>query len=160
MEGLEGLRGEVDRVLRRQGDAALQREGWIHLYGVSACAALLAHRRCLNVNLCAAAGLMHDIYTFRTGAEADHAQRGAGEAAEMLRSAGGFSEGDMRVVTCMIQRHSDKQAKDGPYEECLKDADVLAHWLYDPMKKFNAAKKARLIGVFGELGFSAAVQDE
>lgn len=160
MAGLDGVRHEINRVLNDQQDFRLRSEGWVHLYGVSQAAALLAFRRGLDTNLCAAAGLMHDIYTFRTGEEADHAQHGAAEAEVILHIAGGFSEGDMRVITCMIQRHSYKAVADGPYEECLKDADVFAHWLYDPMKKFDAAKRERLARVFSEFNISAHIEEE
>jgi uncharacterized protein len=160
LASLDGIRNSVNRLLTAQPDAALAQEGWVHLYGVSQAAALLAGRRGLDASICAAAGLLHDIYTFRTGLEAEHARFGAAEAETMLREAGGFTEGDVRVISCMILRHSDKAASDGPYEECLKDADVLAHWLYDPMKKFNAAKKARLVKTFAEIGISGDILSE
>lgn len=157
MQGLDGIRSKVNGILLDQKDIALQSEGWVHLYGVSQAAALLACRRGLDAAICSAAGLLHDIYTFRTGLEAEHALHGSAEADGMLRGAGGFSEGDIRVIVCMIARHSDKQAADGPYEECLKDADVFAHWLYDRKKKFDAAKKARLEKVMGEMGMQEIV---
>lgn len=160
MAGIGGVRYEVNRILTEQKDPKLQTEGWIHLYGVAQAATLLAFRRGLDPGLCAAAALMHDIHTFLTGEEHDHAQQGAAEAEVILHIAGGFSEGDIRVIVCMIQRHSDKAASDGPYEECLKDADVFAHWLYDPMKKFDKAKRERLERVFSEIGITAHAVEE
>jgi uncharacterized protein len=160
MAGLDEIRNKVNSILVSQKDIALQGEGWVHLYGVSQAAALISCRRGLDATICAAAGLMHDIYTFRTGQEKDHALHGSAEANDMLRGAGGFSEGDIRVIVCMIARHSDKQATDGPYEECLKDADVFAHWLYDMQKKFDAAKKARILKVMEELKIVGTVIEE
>jgi uncharacterized protein len=144
--------------LLAQRDTALQTEGWVHLYGVSTAATLLAWHRGLDADLCAGAGLLHDIYTFRTGEEKDHARYGSLEAVDILRAAGGWAESDITTISAMISRHSDKAAVDGPQDECLKDADVFAHWLYDRDKKFDAVRKGRLEHIFSELGLQGTIQ--
>jgi uncharacterized protein len=160
MDGLNKVRQAVNGILLAQKDIVLQGEGWVHLYGVSQAATLLACRRGLDAGLCATAGMLHDIYTFRTGLEQDHALHGAHEAVEILRASEAFEQGGIATVEKMILRHSDKQAEDGPYEECLKDADVFAHWLYDNQKKFDAAKKKRLVVVMNEFGIKGSIEEE
>jgi uncharacterized protein len=160
MDRLKRLRSEINVLLFAQKDAELQAAGWTHLYAVSQNAELIALRRGLAADLCAAAGLLHDIYTYRTGKEADHARLGAAEAPEILDRAGEWPQGDIETISGMIARHSDKQAVDGPLDECLKDADVFSHWLYDREKKFDAARKGRLEKVFAELGISGFIYEE
>jgi HD superfamily phosphodiesterase len=159
MERMTALRAEVDALLDAQQDTAERHAGFLHLNAVSQAAALLAARRALDGTLCAAAGLLHDIYSFRTLQEADHAQRGAWEAAAFLQRAG-FSAEQSGVVCHAISRHSDKAAMDGPYDECLKDADVLAHWLADPGKAFEPPKVARIRSVMAELGLTGTVNSK
>lgn len=160
MDGLNKVREAVNKILFEQKNMALQQEGWAHLYGVSQQAAMLSHHRNLDVETCAAAGMLHDIYTFRTGGEVDHARLGAAEAVEILHTTGQFDANSISTIERMILRHSDKQAKDGPYEECLKDADVFAHWLFDSKKKFDAAKKQRLEYILQEFGLNGTVEEE
>lgn len=159
MDQLTALRAEVYAILEGQSDAAERHAGFLHLNAVSQAAALLAARRGLDGVLCAAAGLLHDIYTYRTLGEADHAARGAWEAAGLLQRSG-FAPADADVVCQAIRRHSDKAAIDGPYEECLKDADVLAHWLTEPGKAFEPPKVARIRAVMGELGLKGAIKSK
>lgn len=160
MGKLSDLRSAVNNVLLAQQDIALQSEGWVHLYGVSQAAALLASARGLDADTCASAGLLHDIHTFRTGEEKDHAQHGAAEAAAMLRGIAGYPEEEVSTIVRMILCHSDKQGIDGPMEECLKDADVFAHWLNDMGKKFDVTRKARLVKVFGEIGINGRIMSQ
>jgi uncharacterized protein len=160
MNILDALRNAVNAVLLSQANTALQTAGWVHLYAVSQAAALLAMKRSLNADVCAAAGLLHDIHTYRTAEEADHARHGSVEAGGILRGAGGWAEGDIAAISGMILHHSDKQAVDSPLDECLKDADVFAHWLNDMSKKFDAARKARLDKIMAELRIAGIVMQE
>ncbi len=160
MGKLTELRNAVNGILFQQADQALQAEGWSHLYGVSQTAALLASHRALDAGTCAAAGLLHDIYSVRTGEEADHALHGAADAARILAAIPGYDEQERDSICHMILRHSDKEAIDCPLEECLKDADVLAHWLFEREKKFNRAKAVRIRKVIKELGFEGNVREE
>ena len=160
MGKINQLRNAVNSILFNQKDLAMQAEGWAHLYGVSQVAALLAGGRGLDAGTCAAAGLLHDIYTFRTGEEKDHALHGAAEAAAILNDIPGYAAEERNEITGMILRHSDKVAIDGPMEECLKDADVFAHWLFEREKKFNRAKRERLAKVMKELGIRGNIREE
>ena len=160
MERLERLRRRVDRILLEQSDNELRHDGFAHLYGVSVTASLLAARRGLVQELCAAGGMLHDLYTYETGEERDHARHGAEFAACMLRAIEGFTDEEIDAVVTSIRRHSDKGQVDGPYDECLKDADVLQHWLYEAGKKFNRDKARRLRATMAELGLAGVVREE
>lgn len=159
MGKLDALRNAVNDVLFRQADQGLQAEGWAHLYGVSQAAALLASSRALDAGTCAAAGLLHDIYSFRTGQEADHALHGAADAARILAAIPEYPQQEREAIAQMILQHSDKEAIGSPLEECLKDADVLAHWLHEREKVFNKAKVLRLKKVMKELGIEGRVRE-
>lgn len=80
MNRLEHIRKTVDGLLYQQSDANERRCGFVHLYGVSAICALLAGRRGLDIELCAMAGMLHDLSSYESGDSTDHAQRSAARA--------------------------------------------------------------------------------
>ena len=139
MDRLERVRQEVDAILRRQPDQETSRAGFVHLYGVSAVSVLLAAKRGLDPQLCATAGMLHDIATYRTGNPTDHAQRGSLEAERIMRGLGCFSPEEIGLVCTAIARHSAKDEYDGDLAELLKDADVLQHYLYNPVAAIERA---------------------
>lgn len=151
---LEQLRRIVDDTLRAQVNWQRQHAGCIHLYGVAAIAAQLAERRGLDPILAAAAGLLHDIYTYRTGLSDLHAQNSAEEARPILRDCGLFSAAEQRLIWRSIFCHSDKQFHHGPYAEVLKDADVLQRYWHDPEEPVAKAVAERLQRALQGLGLS------
>ncbi len=152
MTRLEQLRRIVDDTLRAQADWQRQHAGCIHLYGVAAIAAQLAERRGLDPILASAAGMLHDIYTYRTGLADLHAQNSAEEARPILRDSGLFTAAEQRLIWRSIFCHSDKQFKHGPYAETLKDADVLQRYWHDPEELVAPAVAQRLGLALQELG--------
>ena len=152
MNRLENIRQTVDHLLRQQPDEVERRCGFVHLYGVSAICALLAVRRGLDVELCATAGMLHDISAYETGDSTDHARRGASRARELLAEAGGFSSSEISSIAGAILTHSIKNQIDDPMAELLKDADVLQHYLYNPSLKGGWRTNPRLNAMFAELG--------
>jgi uncharacterized protein len=132
MERLESLRRIIDEVLDETGNPEDRRSGLVHLYGVSAAAALLALRRGLDAELAAVAGMLHDLATYETGTPDNHATRGARRAREVLRSLGAFTDVEIEAVCSAIAYHSDKAAVHDAFSELLKDADVLQHFLSNP----------------------------
>lgn len=155
MTELEMVRQVVDSVLREQEDEEIHRAGYIHLYGVSETSALLARRRGLSVAIASVAGMLHDIYTYRTGLQLLHAPSGAEDARVIMRDLGRFSQEEQQMIHSAILRHSDKERVDGPYDELLKDADVLQHYLHDPTRSFSAPVAQRICTVAAELGLPA-----
>ena len=154
-EEVRMVRSIADSVLREQEDEEIRRAGYIHLYGVSETSALLAGRRCLSATTAAVAGMLHDIYTYRTGLQQLHAPSSAEDARVILRDLGLFSQEEQLTIHSAILRHSDKERVDGPYDELLKDADVLQHYLHDPTKSFPAPVAQRIRAVAAELGLPA-----
>ncbi len=141
MERLEQLRGIIDEVVRKNPDTEESRCGFVHLYGVSTICTLLALKRGLNVELCLAAGMLHDIWNYKVGDCPEHGQLGAIEARKILEEMGSFSTEEIDVICIAIARHGDKQSIDGEMDELLKDADVLQHYLYNPALYEEAAAR-------------------
>ena len=132
LDRLALVRERVDAILKQRENWEYKHAGTIHLYGVSAVCVLLAAKRGLDPELCAIAGLLHDIRTYRTGDYQDHARLGAPEAESILEELGCFTPEEIALVGCAIARHSDKDACHDAMDELLKDADVLQHFLYNP----------------------------
>jgi len=154
MDRLERLRQTVDGILDKLAGAEDRRSGFVHLYGVSAAAALLALRRGENVLLAAVAGMLHDLSTYEDGTSERHAERSARRAADLLRSLDTFTDSEIGVVCSAISRHGDKAARHGSFDELLKDADVLEHLLYHPDLPPLEAHAARRAALRLELGLS------
>lgn len=152
MNRLEQLRLTVDRILRQQANETDRRCGCVHLYGVSSACALLAVSRGLDVELCPAAGMLHDISSYETGDSTDHAHRSASRAEEVLEESGAFSSDEIQSISEAIFLHSDKSTIHGPVPELLKDADVLQHFLYNPSLRTDWGDDERLGRALRELG--------
>lgn len=152
MDRLESLRQVIDEILRAQPDEEERRCGFVHLYGVAEACVLLALRRGLDVQLCAVAGMLHDIWTYQTGDPTDHARLGALEAERILRDSGSFTPDEIAVVCEAIFHHRDKETYHDKMSELLKDADVLQHYLYNPAQRVEPDEQQRLLCILDELG--------
>lgn len=163
MERVECIRQVVDNIVRQQSDHDDRRCGFVHLYGVSAIGVLLALKRGLNPELCAIAGMLHDIWSYKTGDPTDHAHYSAIEAETILRNAKSFTHTEIRNICDAIAHHRRKQTHDDSrLSELLKDADVLQHYLYNPTLPDNPALKwpQRLQNTLDELGIQRTSQSE
>jgi len=132
MNRLERVRQIVDGILGKVSDPEERRCGFVHLYGVSLTATYLAHLRGLDKELAGVAGMLHDLVSFESGDPADHGPRGAERAGQILRETGDFTEAEIAMIQSGIVHHSDKAGVHGAFEELVKDADVLQHYLYNP----------------------------
>jgi len=128
---LEILRAEIDRLIG-EGNPEKVRYFASHLYGVSKFCVLLAKKRGFCPELAATAGMLHDIYQVTSGISENHAAEGAKVADKMLRAVGLYSDDEIAVITTAISRHSDKTMVHQPFDELLKDADVMDHCFYNP----------------------------
>ncbi len=149
---MESLREIIDGVLDESENPEDRRSGFVHLYGVSAAAALLALRRGQDAELAAVAGMLHDLATYETGTSDDHATRGARRASEVLRNLGAFTDVEIGAVRSAIAHHSDKAAVHDAFSELLKDADVLQHFLSNPGAPPLGSHAARREALKQELG--------
>jgi uncharacterized protein len=152
MNRLEEIRKLVDNILMKQSDFEERRCGCVHLYGVSATCGLLALKRGLNVELCEIAGMLHDISSYKTGCYVDHARLSSIEAREILNETDYFSNEEIDIICSAILSHSNKQDIDNPYNEILKDADVLQHYLYNTSFPIKKNEMDRMNVLFEELG--------
>jgi len=148
---LERLRFEIDRLIKEhQPNNA--RYFINHLYGVSEYCALLALRRGLDPELAATSGMLHDIYQVTAGTIEGHAVEGATVAEEILRSLSLYSDDEIEIITTAISRHSKKRKFHEPYDELLKDADVMSHCFYNtyylPIEK-DAKRYNRILEELG-----------
>jgi HD superfamily phosphodiesterase len=151
---LENLRRHVDHLLfQLDGDPC--RDGFVHLYGVSLCAALLARRRGLDSDLAAAAGMLHDIWSYTSGNAFNHAEPSASLARRILAEVGGYGKDEIEQICTAIIHHSDKASVHSPLDEVLKDADVLQHYFYNPTLPENPGEKDRLARCTEELGITS-----
>lgn len=93
---------------------------------------VLAEKRGLEVELCAATSALHDIYVNVTGRVTDHARKGVPIAEKILRETKKFNEDEIKIILRAVGNHSDKQlVSKNPYIEFMKDADVFDCSLYE-----------------------------
>ena len=148
---LERLRFEVDRMITEH-QPYNARYFINHLYGVSEYCALLAVRRGLDPELAATSGMLHDIYQVTDGTTEEHAVKGAVIAEQILRFMKSYSDEEIAVITTAISRHSKKRKLHDPYDEILKDADVMSHCFYNtgyPVIEKDALRYERLLEELG-----------
>ncbi len=156
---LESIRQVLDSIVRQQPEHDERRCGFVHLYGVSAICVLLALKRGLDPHICALAGMLHDIWSYKTGDSTEHAHYSTIEAETILREAESFTNTEIRSICDAIAHHGRKnELNDSRLSELLKDADVLQHYLYNPTLQDNPALKwqHRLQHILDELGLHGA----
>ncbi len=155
---LELLRQTVDQRIHTlpQGDC---KYFYTHLYGVCDFATLLAVRRGLDPEIAAACGMMHDIYPLTTGSYEQHGPRGAELARRLLLELDVFTAEEIDVIATAISRHSRKEMVHEPYDEVLKDADVLHHWLYNTRLPTKADEEYRYRQVLAELNATLSAEE-
>ncbi len=155
---LESVRVVIDKMLLSIKDTEERRGAYIHLYGVSQTASMLAMKRGLNVELGAIVGIFHDYYVYLTGVKEFHDQSGAEAVRPIIRDMGIFTEDEQRIILIAIFHHSDKKTIHSEYDELIKDADVLQHYLYNTGFKVKVKSMTRLKKILDELSISADVE--
>lgn len=137
----------------------------IHLSGVATLCSLLAAKRNLDVELCRSAGLLHDLWLFcncpvSVEQHVKHGFYGSLLAEKILRSVSHYSEEEIATICKMIENHNDKDVIQSEYDEILKDADALQHYLnggaYDAHYRYNGHNTKVLceLGVNPEFAYS------
>lgn len=121
----------VDSILESIASIQERTAAFVHTYGVAECCVLIAIKRGQNPELAYICGLLHDIYSYNTGVHSFHSINGS----EMVRVAFKyelkdlFTEEEQTIIKSALFHHSDKEHIHDGYDEILKDADVLQHWL-------------------------------
>ena len=152
MERFEQVRKTVDAIVQGLPDGEDRRNGSIHLWSVSAFCGLLALSRGLDAEICATAGMLHDLSTYESGDSTDHAERSARRAVQMLTDLGLFSPEEVSTISEAISVHSRKEQIDGPVSEVLKAADEVNHYIYDPDAWEEWDQNVRARSLLAELG--------
>ena len=137
----------MHRVLEKIEDEDKRLKAVSHLHGVA-----LAKKRGEDAALATMAGLLHDLYAYKSGSYDDHARLGADYARKLLEKLALTTPEETDVVCSAIRHHDSKDEVDGPLDEILKDADVLDHSLSDPTKAIKPHEQARYAKLCGELG--------
>ena len=151
MSRIKDLQKKVYHVLEKNIDDADKRAKAVaHLHGVALAAAILAKKRGENAELATMAGLLHDLWAYKSGSYDDHAHLGAEYARKVLGELVTLKE--MEIICSAIYHHDSKAEVDGPLDEVLKDADVIDHSLSDPTKEVKAHELARFSKLCEELG--------
>ena len=148
---LENLRLTVNEYLRRcEPDKVCAYSS--HLYGVAKFCTLLALKRKLDAEIAATCGMLHDIYYVIGGDSENHAIPGAATAKQILLDARAYSDGEIEIITSAILHHSDKRETHAPYDELLKDADVMDHCFYNAdfaIAEWETLRYNNLLAEFG-----------
>ncbi len=148
---LEILRNKIDNIILNEKSDHI-RMYISHMYGVARFCTLLAMKRNLNVELAATCGMLHDIFYMSGGSSENHAAKGAKQAETILKTMRLYSDDEIKIVTTAISRHRDKTHMHEPYDELLKDADVMDHCLYNtafPIAQWEMERYRNLLIEFG-----------
>lgn len=152
MNRLDIVKEYVNGIVNSRGETRDQSCFFIHLYGVAAACALLASKRGLDPEIASASGLMHDMYACWTGSTLFHAYSGAEMSRVALRRMGCFTEEEKLLIESSIFHHSDKAHVHDPYDELLKDADILQPYLQSGLRELDAGRIPRMNRMAEELG--------
>ena len=125
---------------------------YTHIYAVSQFCAMIAAKRKQNVELSVIAGMLHDIYAFKTLDPKDHAEKGSIIAKEILDMLKLTTDEETEIICTAINKHSDKKNKHSDFTEVLVDADVLQHYLYNIFLPVSEREKDRLKKLLKEFG--------
>lgn len=152
MSRLKELRKYVNEELYRMDDADERTAAFVHLYGVSLAATMIAKKRGLDPELLSMAAMLHDLYAYKSGSYEDHAHKGAELAGEILKKLALTDEHETEKICSAIYHHDDKLVTDGAMEEALKDADVISHCLHDTAKPVKEKEQERYKKLCEEFG--------
>ena len=153
MSRVKDLQKYVHKVLKGMDDNQKRAAAIAHLHGVSLAAVMIAKKRDENAELAAMAGLLHDLYAYKSGSYEDHARKGAEYARKILDELDITSANETDIICSAIAHHDSKAEIDGLMDEVLKDADVIHHSLGDPTKEVKPHEQARYEKLCREFGF-------
>jgi uncharacterized protein len=153
MNRIEDIRKTIDQILHKNEDIENKRSSFIHLYGVSLICGLIAVKRNLDPEIALAIGMLHDISSYIANDPTDHNKHSKIEAEKILKGSTLFSLEEMTIIPQAIFNHRDKQNIQDQYDELVKDADVLQHFLYNPSLPAFEHERDRLTRLRKEIGF-------
>lgn len=151
---VDTIRRYVDAMLLQNPDNEDRRCGYVHLYGVGMAAAMIALKRGHDrayAELAEIAGMLHDYISYQGRDGVNHAHECEPVIREILMETKEFTKDEIEMICTAVYKHSDKKVVDGEFDEILKDADVMQHWLRNPMEDFwyDQQRTMKLIEEFG-----------
>ena len=152
MSRLKELRKYVDRELNKITDEDKRNSAFVHLYGVSLAATLIAKKRGLDPELAPMAAMMHDLHAYKSGSYDEHAHKGAELARTILTELDLTDDAETDIICSAIYHHDDKLVTDSPMDEVLKDADAMHHIMNDLSKPIKEKEQARYKNLCKEFG--------
>lgn len=152
MGRLAELRMYINKELSMIPDEDTKIKAAAHLYGVSFAAAIIAQKRGLDPEIASMAGMLHDIYAYKSGSYEDHAHKGAELSKTILAELHLTSEEENAVIVSAIYHHDDKMLIDAPMDEVIKDADAMHHIYNDLSKDIKTKEQARYENLKKEFG--------
>ena len=153
MSRLKELRKYVDRELNNISDSDKRTSAIVHLYGVSLAATMIAKKRNLDPEILSMAAMLHDLYAYKSGSYEDHAHKGAELTRKILQELKLTNDAETEIIYSAIYHHDDKLVIDSPYDEALKDADVIHHCMNDLSKPVKEKGQSRFETLCGEFKF-------
>ncbi|MCL2188959.1 MAG: HD domain-containing protein [Defluviitaleaceae bacterium] len=154
---LELLRNKIDTLIFEKQPQKI-RFFIEHLYSVARYCALLAMKRNLSAELAMTAGMLHDIARITDNANQDHDTLGAQRTREILAEMGLYDEAEISTIATAVLHHCEKSTLHEPYDEILKDADVLSHCMYNPAFPISKWEVVRYNNLLDELGCGCTKQ--
>lgn len=151
---IDSVRKILDKTLKEISDEEIKRCAYVHLYGVGQAAAFIAMKRGFSrivAELAETAGMLHDYTKYVYNEDADHAEKSALCARNILKNISEYSDEDVELICEAICKHSDKKEKGNPFDEILKDADEMQHYFRNPMEDYFF-QKDRIQKLMKELG--------
>lgn len=151
---VDTIRNLLDDMLKGLEDKEMARNGYVHLYGVGQAASMIALKRGHSrevAELATIAGMLHDWCSYERDIDYEHAHISAKDARVVLEKAGNFTVEEMDLIETAIYKHSDKSVVDSEFDEIIKDADALQHFLRNPVEDYWYAKPRvqKLLAEFG-----------
>ncbi|MCL6458367.1 MAG: CHAP domain-containing protein [Gorillibacterium sp.] len=152
MHRLETIRSYVNQIISGIDNPSDKENATIHLYGVSSVCAILALKRGLDAELAAIAGLLHELYFYKTGVRPFHQHSCAEMMRPILREMGQLTANEQQLILSAIYHHGDQAHIHDPYDEILKDADAIQPFLFEAGLGLAYSSLPRLMKVAKELG--------
>lgn len=134
-----------------------------HVMGVVKLATLLANIRGLNPEIVTITMILHDHGRILTGVWDGHDEISPPLVRRLLARMGDFTPEEIDQIVNLVSTHRQKDEIGDPYEECIRDADVLdiylggtAGWTraVEPLKDYISTNRRRLENLAQELGFT------
>ncbi len=134
-----------------------------HVMGCIKLATLLANIRGLNPEIVTITMILHDHGRILTGVWDGHDEISPPLVRRLLARMGDFTADEIDLIVKLTRTHRQKDQIGDPYEECIRDADVLdiylggtAGWTreVEPLKEYISKNRRRLENLAEELGFT------